>query len=167
MRKTLQVSFLLSVLLPCVSCDQATKSAAKGLLMTPGQISLLHGFIRFEYAENPGAFLSLGARLPGALRFLVFVILTGTMLAAVLVLALKVSGGNPVKLNGLGLAAGGGVSNLVDRLLNDGRVIDFISLGVGQARTGIFNVADVAIMAGAALLLYGSLRGRVKTPGDA
>ncbi|HEY8123705.1 MAG TPA: signal peptidase II, partial [Myxococcota bacterium] len=40
-----------------------------------------------------------------------------------------------------------------DRVLNAGAVTDFVSLGVGPLRTGIFNLADVAIMAGAALLL--------------
>ena len=35
---------------------------------------------------------------------------------------------------------------------------DFVSLGVGSLRTGIFNVADVAIVAGALLLAFGPLR---------
>jgi len=46
----------------------------------------------------------------------------------------------------------GGVSNLVDRIAM-GRVIDFLNIGVGPVRTGIFNVADVAIMAGIGLLM--------------
>jgi signal peptidase II len=46
----------------------------------------------------------------------------------------------------------GGISNLVDRIAL-GRVIDFLNVGIGPFRTGIFNVADVAIMAGIAVLL--------------
>jgi signal peptidase II len=53
----------------------------------------------------------------------------------------------------LALLCGGGLANWLDRLLNGGAVTDFVSFGVGWLRTGIFNVADVAIMAGAALLL--------------
>ena len=48
---------------------------------------------------------------------------------------------------------GGGFSNLIDRLLNDGAVVDFVSVGVGNLRTGIFNLADGAIMLGAGILL--------------
>jgi signal peptidase II len=53
----------------------------------------------------------------------------------------------------LALVAGGGISNLIDRLLYNGRVTDFLNVGIGGVRTGIFNVADMAIMAGALLLL--------------
>jgi signal peptidase II len=37
-------------------------------------------------------------------------------------------------------------------------VIDFLNVGVGPLRTGIFNVADVAITLGVALLVAGSAR---------
>lgn len=57
----------------------------------------------------------------------------------------------------LGLLAGG-LGNLIDRLAHDGLVIDFINLGVGPLRTGIFNVADVAITGGGLALLALSWR---------
>jgi signal peptidase II len=59
----------------------------------------------------------------------------------------------PWRVVALALVAGGGISNLIDRLLYDGRVTDFLNVGIGGVRTGIFNVADMAIMAGALLLL--------------
>jgi signal peptidase II len=46
------------------------------------------------------------------------------------------------------LIVGGGVSNLIDRLRYGGYVVDFLNVGIGSLRTGIFNVADMAIMAG-------------------
>ena len=52
---------------------------------------------------------------------------------------------------GLVLFLAGGLSNLVDRIAL-GSVIDFLNVGIGPIRTGIFNVADVAIMLGIALL---------------
>jgi len=57
----------------------------------------------------------------------------------------------------------GGLSNLVDRIAM-GRVIDFLNIGIGPFRTGIFNVADVAIMAGAAIMLIAELRAARDTP---
>jgi signal peptidase II len=53
---------------------------------------------------------------------------------------------------GLALVVAGGVSNLADRVAR-GTVVDFLNVGVGSIRTGIFNVADMAIMAGIALTL--------------
>ncbi|MBH0192527.1 MAG: signal peptidase II, partial [Nitrospira sp.] len=47
----------------------------------------------------------------------------------------------------------GGVANLLDRMFYDGRVVDFMNLGIGGFRTGIFNVADVCITAGVLLLI--------------
>ena len=46
----------------------------------------------------------------------------------------------------------GGTSNLVDRIAY-GMVIDFVNVGVGPVRTGIFNVADVAIMLGVGIVV--------------
>lgn len=48
----------------------------------------------------------------------------------------------------------GGLGNLLDRIMNDGRVIDFMNLGIGPLRTGIFNVADVCITIGVVLLIF-------------
>jgi signal peptidase II len=53
----------------------------------------------------------------------------------------------------------GGASNWIDRLAF-GRVVDFMNVGLGPLRTGIFNVADVAIMVGVGLLILGDARRR-------
>jgi signal peptidase II len=60
----------------------------------------------------------------------------------------------PARLHALGaaLVAAGGLGNLWDRLVAGGLVIDFLNLGIGPLRTGIFNVADLAIVAGVVLL---------------
>ena len=43
---------------------------------------------------------------------------------------------------------------MIDRILHDGTVVDFLNVGIGRIRTGIFNIADVAIMGGAVLLIF-------------
>ena len=40
------------------------------------------------------------------------------------------------------------MGNLIDRIMNQGAVIDFMNIGIGPIRTGVFNVADLAILAG-------------------
>ena len=47
------------------------------------------------------------------------------------------------------LVMGGGFGNLIDRIYNQGRVVDFMNLGIGSLRTGVFNVADLAVTFGA------------------
>lgn len=60
----------------------------------------------------------------------------------------------------LSLFIGGGTSNLLDRLLHGGYVVDFINIGIGPVRTGIFNVADVAISLGMILLVFCEIRAK-------
>jgi signal peptidase II len=52
---------------------------------------------------------------------------------------------------------GGGASNLIDRAAR-GHVVDFLNVGLGSLRTGIFNVADIAVLLGALLIVVGDLR---------
>jgi signal peptidase II len=58
---------------------------------------------------------------------------------------------------GLTLFIAGAASNWIDRVVR-GSVVDFLNLGIQSVRTGIFNVADVAIMVGVALVVVGELR---------
>ena len=56
------------------------------------------------------------------------------------------------------LVLSGGLGNLVDRIINDGRMIDVMNIGIGSLRTGIFNVADVYITVGVVVLVFQSLQ---------
>lgn len=60
----------------------------------------------------------------------------------------------PYDVMGISLIIAGGLGNLTDRALNNGAVIDFMNIGVGSLRTGIFNIADVAIMVGVGVLMF-------------
>lgn len=55
---------------------------------------------------------------------------------------------------GLALVAGGAVGNLLDRVISNRGVVDFLDLGMGATRFFVFNVADAGISVGAVLLLY-------------
>ncbi|AIH03655.1 signal peptidase II [Thermodesulfobacterium commune] len=58
---------------------------------------------------------------------------------------------------GLGLIFGGGVSNLLDRLVF-GAVFDFIDLYVKNFHWPAFNIADIAITLGLFILIYKQLK---------
>ena len=153
MTRAVRLALVAAVLLSSVGCDQVAKTLARASLAASPPVSLLDDCVRFELAQNRGAFLSLGESLPGAARYLLFVVLVGGALALTLVFTLRLRSANPVQLVALSLLTGGGLGNLIDRLLHDGAVVDFVSIGVGTLRTGIFNIADAAITLGVLLLL--------------
>jgi signal peptidase II len=124
--------------------------------------SLFADSLRFQLTENPGSFLSLGASLPEQLRFTLFTAAVAVILAGLVCAALFARRLSTARFVALALLAGGGISNLIDRLINDGRVTDFLNVGIGTLRTGIFNPADMAILAGALLLIL-----RTRTPPSA
>ena len=139
-------------------CDRVTKHyAVMNLAGMPGQ-SYLGDTIRLDYHENAGGFLSMGATWRPEARTVVFQLANGAFLLGILLLAIRYQWSRLASA-GLILFVAGGLSNLIDRLAM-GSVIDFMNVGIGSFRTGIFNVADVAIMAGVSLLLIGQYRSR-------
>ncbi len=145
-----------------IGCDRVTKSVASNVLAGTAGHSLLGGTVRLDYAENPGAFLGLGANWPAHIRLTIFGAATvvGMLIMARLARQLRHV---PPALFGLALIAGGSLSNLADRLTY-GSVVDFMYIGIGPLHTGIFNVADVAIMVGAALLVVSTLASPAESP---
>ncbi len=148
MKMTRRLLLIAIVLFPCVGCDQAIKDLARQRLAHAGPISFVDDILRLQYTENPGAFLSLGAGSPESVRFWFFIIFIGIFLFGLLVYLLTSSNNSKPKTISLSLVAGGGISNLIDRIFNEGRVIDFMNIGIGSLRTGIFIVADLAITFG-------------------
>jgi signal peptidase II len=145
----------------CVGCDQVSKSAARSLLHTGVTESLFADSLRLQLVENPGSFLSMGAALPEHLRFTLFTAAVGMLLIGLVCMSLFARRLSTTRFVALALVAGGGLSNLIDRLVYDGRVTDFLNVGIGSLRTGIFNFADMAILAGALLLI---VRGSAPSP---
>jgi signal peptidase II len=147
----------------CVGCDQVSKSAARSMLHSGVTESLFADSLRLQLTENPGSFLSLGASLPEQLRFTLFTAAVTVILVGLVCAALFARRLSTARFVALALVAGGGISNLIDRLLYDGRVTDFLNVGIGPLRTGIFNLADMAILAGALLLVL-KMRAAPPTP---
>jgi len=142
---------LVLLVVSTIGCDRVTKHiAATTLAGTPAR-SFMADTVRLQYAENAGGFLSLGADLDPAARMAVFTVGSGLMLL-VLVGAAIHGRWRGWPLLALSLYAAGSASNLLDRIVR-GSVIDFLNVGVGPVRTGIFNVADMAIMLGMLMLV--------------
>jgi signal peptidase II len=142
-------------------CDRVTKHFAVTTLAGMPERSYLGDTVRLDYHENAGGFLSTGAKWHPAVRAAVFQGANAIFLLGTIVMAARSKWS---RLAGVGLVlfVAGGLSNLVDRIAM-GSVIDFLNIGIGPVRTGIFNVADVAIMLGIALLLADRYRARRTT----
>ena len=136
------------ILFSCIGCDQATKNiATKTLQNSPGQ-SYLADTVRLEFALNSGGFLSLGADLPAAVRAWIFIGLNSILMLGVTACLLLNRNASLSVFVSIVFILAGGVGNQIDRITNHGLVTDFINLGIGPLRTGIFNVADVAMIFG-------------------
>ena len=154
---------VLLLLLGCVGCDQATKRMALALLPEGRRITLLGDVVRLEHARNSGGFLGVGAGLDGGTRGAIFLwgVALVTLVATGAALSRRLPAGQALAW---ALVAGGGIGNLIDRVTTGGWVVDFMNVGIGPLRTGIFNVADMAIMAGIGLLLVSGSRKREHVP---
>jgi len=152
-RAVLRTSVVFLVLAVTIGCDQITKLDARRSLPGTGVRSVVGSYLVLVYTENSGAFLSLGARWPVPLRQALFIFISLAVLLVLVVFVLRSPRLRLATTIALALLAGGGVSNVIDRIFRDGRVVDFLNLGIGTVRTGIFNLADVAILSGIVLLV--------------
>jgi signal peptidase II len=148
-----KIFLVILVLVSCVGCDQRTKGIAIQHLSGTKGISYLHDLFRLQYSENTGAFLSLGAGLADNAKFWIFTVSVAIILVGLLTYILISSQISTSSLISISMVIGGGISNLFDRVVNNGAVVDFMNIGIGTLRTGIFNFADVAITLGTFLLI--------------
>ncbi|HWV15083.1 MAG TPA: signal peptidase II [Cellvibrio sp.] len=151
MQKALLIS---TTALISIAADQFTKYLANQYLIGREAISYFNDFFVLSYHINHGAFLSLGSTLPEHLRTLIFSVLVGIFLVGFTIYALRNQAFTRWHNIACGLILSGGFSNLYDRITNNGGVVDFMIMGIGNVHTGVFNVADMAIMAGTFLLIF-------------
>lgn len=108
-------------------------------------------FLNFRMAWNTGVNFGLFSAEDATGRWLL-VAFTGGISALLVAGALWAR--RPLSAIGLGIAAGGAIGNLIDRLTY-GAVADFINMsGFGIRNPWSFNVADIAIFIGFGLLLW-------------
>lgn len=143
-----RASTIFSMVVLLVACDQGSKLLVSKYLPKDHMVSYFDDILRVGYTENTGVFLGLGNNLPEKARFWFFIIATGVFLFGLLIYLLINIRQQFLSLMSLSLIFAGGVGNLYDRVTNNGAVIDFLNVGLGSIRTGIFNIADMAIMLG-------------------
>lgn len=134
-------------MLLAVVADRITKALVRRDVLTG---ALIPGVVSVRSVRNSGMAFSM---LSG--HFWLLTVFTALVIAGIVGFLLMKPDENALLRAGLWLIAGGGMGNLYDRLTL-GSVIDFIKLDF--VRFAIFNVADVCICMGAALVLLGAWR---------
>ncbi len=123
--------------------DQVSKALVAANVAIGAQVDVIGSFVQIWHAENAGAAFSL---FQNALP--VFLIVSVLAMGLVAYFARAFHGRTLWFFLVLGVVLGGTLGNLVDRVVRGGRVIDFVSVGVGDLRWPTFNVADSSLVVG-------------------
>jgi signal peptidase II len=133
-----------------VLADCSTKELVESVLRRdPGPHALLGEWLRVTLAYNTGAALNLDL---GAWSRVVFSAVAFLAIALLLGLYRRTPPNASLRAAALALVVGGALGNLLDRLRSPLGVVDFIDIGIGDARFWTFNVADMGVTVGAVLL---------------
>lgn len=128
--------------------DQLLKKLFSGTMQLGESIPVLPGVFHLTYIQNPGAAFGLFENQT------LFFIVIAAFLLAFLAFAYKELAAQGIWVRfGMSLLAGGAVGNLLDRV-RFGAVIDYLDFRIWP----IFNLADIGICLGAALIVWGLLR---------
>ena len=134
------------ILLLILGLDQLTKSLIESILQLHESIELIPGFFSLTYARNTGAAWSM---LAGQMTF--FIVLTSAVLCGLIWLMVKTPKESTWTRISFSLIMGGAIGNFIDRI-SFGYVRDFLDFILFGYDFPIFNVADMALCIGVALL---------------
>lgn len=142
---------LLGITCIVVTLDQWTKGLVRENIpfatqWLPDNLEWLLPYARVVHWHNTGA--AFGMFQNGSLAF---TILAFIVIAAILYYYPQIESEGWMFRLALGLQLSGAIGNLLDRLTQNGKVTDFISVGTFP----VFNVADSSISVGTALLILG------------
>lgn len=140
------------ILVVVVASDIVTKwLAVENLQPIHMPHEVISDYVRFTLVYNPGAAFGLNVGDAQTSRW----VFTALTIGALLILGrlyLSTHRGDRTRVVALALVCGGALGNLVDRIRHPLGVVDFLDLGIGNARWPTFNIADMAVSSGAFLL---------------
>ncbi|HEY4326975.1 MAG TPA: signal peptidase II [Mucilaginibacter sp.] len=153
--KYLRIFIILFLLALNIGCDQLSKSIVRHKVQYYERYYFFHKYTYITHVENTGAFLGVGDSLTGSARTILLNLLPLIAVLYGLYFILTRRDLDRITLSGLILIVGGGIGNLYDRIVH-GLVTDFLFINFGLFQTGIFNIADMSIMAGVFMILVHS-----------
>jgi signal peptidase II len=158
MRSALRSRWLLAVLASIVLVlDQATKYAVENLTPLGSTRALIPGILNLVHTSNPGVAFGLLADSEMPWRAPLLILFSVAVIGLIAWLLISDRAGSWLGQCGMALILGGAAGNVLDRIVRHS-VTDFIDFYVGTHHWYTFNVADSAIVVGAALVLLDLLR---------
>ena len=137
------ITFILVVAFAVI--DQVSKQLIVANMNLGDSVNVVPGLLNFTYTHNDGMALGIGS---AAFRW-IFIVVTIAICAVLIYLMFRAEFKNKVYYMSVACIVGGGIGNLIDRLLN-GYVVDFLALSFFPP---ICNFADYCISAGTVLLV--------------
>lgn len=160
-----KLSSRLAVFVPLmllVGCDHATKGVAKAELEGGSARELIRGVVDFHYVENTDIAFNLLRWVPEHIRFPALLVFGAVAVLGMALLLLQGRGELRLPRFALVLVTAGAIGNYLDRVVR-GYVVDFVHVH----HWPVFNVADVYITVGYALLAWAFFVGRrTRTPAE-
>lgn len=133
--------------------DIATKAAIAALMPIGSHVEITPWF-NLGHWVNPGAAFGLLAQAGGWQR--VFFVVVGLIAAVVLVWLILRGRATALERTGYAAILGGALGNVADRMFR-GQVVDWLDLHWGDWHWPAFNIADIGITSGAAMLVLVSV----------
>lgn len=124
--------------------DQLVKHLVVSTMHLGQSLPVIKGIFHITYVLNPGAAFGM---LEHQRWFFILVALAAVLLGAAFYKKLQQE--SFLMRSGAGLLLGGAVGNLADRI-QSGLVVDFLDFRIWP----VFNIADIAICAGAGILIF-------------
>jgi signal peptidase II len=152
MSARLRNTFIMLIVLANAGCDQVSKQAAREHISYYETINVIGKHLILTKIENSGAFLSAGDSLGSSVKFIFLSLLPLLALCYGIYYLFTRNDLPKLLVLGISFVIGGGLGNLYDRLMY-GSVTDFVHIDFFVFKTGIFNLADVSIMAGMIMLV--------------
>lgn len=152
------ITYILAVVvgIAVLVADQYTKMLVAANFELGQSTKFIDGVLDFTYIHNTGGAWGM---LSGYTWFLISVTLIIMLVCIALLMRYGVK--NKLIFWSLILVLSGGVGNMIDRIFRDGEVIDFLHFAFWKDFP-VFNIADIAIVIGAGLLMLYFILGMIK-----
>jgi signal peptidase II len=156
--KLSRTAFIVLLIVFNIAIDQISKFLVRVNVTPFSETPIIGDYFTLHNVENTGAFLGMGSELNGPMKLILLLLLPIGVLGYVLYYIIKNKSLDRFSLIGFCCIIGGGVANVYDRIVYKS-VTDFFHIDLGGVfKTGIFNVADMSVMLGMGLLLYGNFK---------
>jgi len=151
---------LLTVALPVVALDQATKALVTVVIDRYRTVTVIPGFFNLTHVTNPGGAFGFLASQGTTVRNIFFFAVSWLAVLLVLYFFWRTPRSHRLLSMAFAMILGGAIGNMIDRV-RLGSVVDFLDFYVGKYHWPAFNVADSAITVGMLIFVFHLLFGRM------